>query len=548
MHVVHSSHWRAKETRAEQLRLLLLAAVSGATAVSISCAGRSVDDDRRGDAGETSAAGTVGSNGGSSGSANGGSAGSSSGSGGTVQEPVGRPPHGCVAQPLWPDSTNLEACTGDFVHRTSNAACPLPAREGMPDGGTGENPIGSCTTDADCVAAAHGYCTEYFGPGRYTQCVYACETNADCAPGKVCSCEGNYSHASDSAPLMIGRCADADCTSDAECGEGLLCIAQLDTVTACGPPRPGHYRCQTPEDRCSGASDCGGGYVRCLHQDERFACVQQSGTGGSCGRPFLVFGRARTAELAPSCDWSDVSALPSCPDLPASALTRITQHYLGAALMEHASIAAFARFSLQLLALGAPASLLEASARAVADETRHARLCFALAARYGGSSLAPGPLDVSGALDEVELLDVVRLVIDEGCVGESVAALAAHAAADLASDPAVKRLLSGIAEDETRHAELAFRFVAWAAGRDARVERVVRERLAALLTETESALPAVAPIPPLEEFEALLAHGVLDAAAQQFVRSTALENVVIPALRSVARRQRAETGRVRAVG
>jgi hypothetical protein len=208
--------------------------------------------------------------------------------------------------------------------------------------------------------------------------------------------------------------------------------------------------------------------------------------------------------------------------------------------MEHASIAAFARFSLQLLALGAPASLVEASAQALVDETRHARLCFGLAARYAEGEMAPGPLDVNGALDQVDLLDIVRLAIDEGCVGESVAALEAQAAADLATDPSVKRLLAAIAADETRHAELAFRFVAWAAARDARVQSVVRSRLRTLLVEAGTALESA----QLKGSAALLAHGVLDAATRCELRHAALRDVVMPALRALAGNERTERATV----
>ncbi len=65
--------------------------------------------------------------------------------------------------------------------------------------------------------------------------------------------------------------------------------------------------------------------------------------------------------------------------------------WLRNALMEHASIAAFARFTLELLAVGAPADLIRDSNAAASDETRHAELCFALASEYLGESEGPGP-------------------------------------------------------------------------------------------------------------------------------------------------------------
>jgi len=130
--------------------------------------------------------------------------------------------------------------------------------------------------------------------------------------------------------------------------------------------------------------------------------------------------------------------------------------------MEHASIAAFARFSLQLLSLGAPPELVEACTQALADETAHTKLCFGIASAYAGRAIGPGPLDVSKSLNVTSLGDIVDLVIAEGCFGETAAALEALDAASTASDPVIIAAYTRIAADELRHAELAFRFVRWA--------------------------------------------------------------------------------------
>jgi hypothetical protein len=191
--------------------------------------------------------------------------------------------------------------------------------------------------------------------------------------------------------------------------------------------------------------------------------------------------------------------------------------------MEHASIAAFSRFSLQLLALGAPSDLLMDTARAMADETRHARLCFGLAERYGLRAVGPGKLDMTGALGELDLLEVVEMVTLEGCIGESGAALEAAWAAEAAAEPSLKAALSGIAEDEARHAALAFRFVAWAATRDARVlprvKALVAEAAATSADETERSAGG-----------GLEALGVLDGRTRLAARAAALRDVIPAAL------------------
>jgi hypothetical protein len=284
--------------------------------------------------------------------------------------------------------------------------------------------------------------------------------------------------------------------------------------------RPVEYHCQTPEDECAGPWNCVTAQS-CVHQEGHFTCVGQ----GACGRPFLVAGAPRQAPLGGALDWTET--LPAIGDL--GTLTEeqratVARHFVEAALMEHASIAAFARFSLQLLALGAPSDLLMETARAMADETQHARLCFGLAERYGLRAVAPGRLDVTGALGEVDLLDVVEMVTLEGCIGESSAALEAAWAAEAAVDPVVKEALAGIAEDEARHAALAFRFVAWAAARDARVLPRVRELVAEAATTTDG-----------DDTErsarhALEAHGVLDRGTRRAARAAALRDVIPGAL------------------
>jgi hypothetical protein len=192
--------------------------------------------------------------------------------------------------------------------------------------------------------------------------------------------------------------------------------------------------------------------------------------------------------------------------------------------MEHASIAAFARFSLQLLALGAPRELVAAAAEAMADETRHAERCFELASRYGGRDLGPGALDVQGALGAVELLEIVDLVVAEGCIGETAAALEARWAADAATEPLVREVLLGIADDEARHAVLAWKFVAWAAARDPRVAARVTAHIEAAKREQAQRSRSARDEAP--QSEALAAHGVLTESARRDARAVVLRELL----------------------
>ncbi len=196
---------------------------------------------------------------------------------------------------------------------------------------------------------------------------------------------------------------------------------------------------------------------------------------------------------------------------------------------EHASVAAFDRFSLGLLAVGAPPELLEASHHAALDEIVHARLGFALASTYAGSSLGPGPLPITGALDAVaSLSDLVRATITEGCVGETLAAIEVKAAIGTTTESAARLALTIIAEDEARHSELAWSFVRWAVEVAPDTRRLAR----ATFDETLPHAAAAGSSGACHE-QALSAFGFLSQADRLVERTRAVQAVLIPAARAL---------------
>lgn len=252
-------------------------------------------------------------------------------------------------------------------------------------------------------------------------------------------------------------------------------------------------------------------------------CYVMSG-GCPIGRPFIVADAARQAELASRKDWL-APASPDVSRLDAATRRALADAYGKDALAEHASVAAFARFVLECLALGAPVHIVSEAQRALADEIEHARLSFALASAYGGQELGPTPLDVRGALGSVELEDSVRRTIREGCIAETVAAALVHAAASAAKDAFVASALAKVAEDERRHAVLAWRFVRWALEQgDAALFSVVAE-------EFQSARERVG-FGAVTDFDgdarALHAHGYLSVEERHRVALETLEHVVLP--------------------
>jgi hypothetical protein len=195
-----------------------------------------------------------------------------------------------------------------------------------------------------------------------------------------------------------------------------------------------------------------------------------------CGRPFYVQDRPRVADVAARRDWADRER-PHVEGLDTATRQRLATAWLEDALAEHASIASFARFAMQLLALGAPPELLADTHAAMDDELEHARLCFALASAYAGRELGPGTLPIGDALlDALDLEAAVVSAIREGCIGETMAAMQAEVAFGLAGDPAVLRALDRIKRDEAAHAALAWRFVDWAVKSGGnRIREVARE-------------------------------------------------------------------------
>jgi hypothetical protein len=130
---------------------------------------------------------------------------------------------------------------------------------------------------------------------------------------------------------------------------------------------------------------------------------------------------------------------------------------------EHASIASFARVSLALLAQGAPPDLIERTSRAALDEVAHARFAFGVASARAGRPIGPGALDVARALPiPATLAELAREAFADGCMSESRAAIAARREAVRTPAGALRDTMLRVADDEERHAELAWRIAAWA--------------------------------------------------------------------------------------
>jgi hypothetical protein len=125
------------------------------------------------------------------------------------------------------------------------------------------------------------------------------------------------------------------------------------------------------------------------------------------------------------------------------------------ALLEHASVAAFARLSLSLLAFGAPPDLVARAHEAALDEIRHAKISFANAGG-GQRGIGPGPCPAFAELSaHRSIAELAEETYVDGCVGETIASLKLRMYGD-------DETIVAMARDEERHAELAWRIVEWA--------------------------------------------------------------------------------------
>ncbi|MBK9752712.1 MAG: hypothetical protein IPO88_04250 [Nannocystis sp.] len=248
------------------------------------------------------------------------------------------------------------------------------------------------------------------------------------------------------------------------------------------------------------------------------------------GRPLLADDQALRAPLRPGSAWlSGHVSEDSVAALPLAARRHLAGLWLRDAGDEHAAVAAFARATLELMAVGAPPELIFASQQASLDEIHHARSCFSLAALYADEPAEPGPLPALAPRDG-GLVALARNTFLEGCLGETVAALAALRAGRSCQLAPVREVLATIADDETRHAELAWATLAFTVHHGGpAVAAALRELASSIGDRLHDASPE--PELPAElTREVLAAHGRLGPAALATARSDAWHDIVVPTL------------------
>ncbi|MRG92478.1 ferritin-like domain-containing protein [Polyangium spumosum] len=422
-------------------------------------------------------------------------------------------------EPSNPTRTGWVAEKNGNVHRASRVTCDatidLPACAGT------ESRL-SCKTDADCTEKPHGKCTSGVGQiGTYCGCTYACETDDECGAGQACVCKGTGA-----LRARHSVCAEASCSTDADCSENSCGLSAYfngcyEKVT---------LACRTKEDTCRSDADCqklprsGGACVARGQKGEKptWQCGSMSCV---IGRPLVISGEARAAKPRARADWR--AALDFEVDaLSLEAREAISAHHAAIAAMEHASIASFSRFTLQLLALGAPAELVAEAQIASLDEVTHAQVEYAIASRLAGRFIGPDKLPEATARLESDVISFVEALVMEGCVGETLGAAEGQEVLRGVRDDGLRAALAKIAADEERHAALAWKTLQWALGAFGAEAREAAERAFARALVIHGEDPAEGPVEN-EEF------GVLGARTLGARRREVLRSVVGPCLRTL---------------
>jgi hypothetical protein len=216
----------------------------------------------------------------------------------------------------------------------------------------------------------------------------------------------------------------------------------------------------------------------------------------SRGRQLRRFGRVLLPRVAPGGAWTEV---PLTAQVDEPARRALAAQWRENGRTEHASVAAFARLTLDLMALGAPPALVAAANRDALDEIRHTELCFSLARALDGEREGPAPFPEAQrarTLPPSRTLALAALAVDslvDGALHEGVSARVIARLVKRCEEPQIRAVLKEIAADEGRHAAHGWDVVAWclAEGGGA-VADALRGALQTLPREMRTPLPDAA--------------------------------------------------------
>ena len=129
-------------------------------------------------------------------------------------------------------------------------------------------------------------------------------------------------------------------------------------------------------------------------------------------------------------------------------------------LAEHASIATFSKFNLELMSIGSPLWLIQLATNAITDEIRHTQIAFDIANTMNhNDELCNTPnkfpshkINIDGDWNKIALDTAIG-----GCIGETISALTM----EVGFNNIIDEYIYSIAKDEIRHSALAWTAIKW---------------------------------------------------------------------------------------
>jgi hypothetical protein len=232
----------------------------------------------------------------------------------------------------------------------------------------------------------------------------------------------------------------------------------------------------------AGLTDAGpldGGPVELTENDCELVCPPPAETWTSCE---LVSTNPPTVQCSCEHVCTIIGRRPAgLRAAPARAATPFAEFLATSAHLEGAAVVAFEGLAREVRRHNGPASLVARLRAAARDEVRHERAMTRLARREG---IEPPAVEVDAEVERS--LEAFALEnATEGCVFETHAALLATWQSRAASDPVIRRVMRGIARDETRHAEASWAIARWA---NPRLTSEERRRVAAAREEAVAQL------------------------------------------------------------
>lgn len=215
--------------------------------------------------------------------------------------------------------------------------------------------------------------------------------------------------------------------------------------------------------------------------------------GFARGRQIRRHGKPVLPGLRANADWSSDAAIAlESASYPAG----LAEQWRENGKTEHASVAAFARLTLDLMALGAPPALIAAANQDALDEIRHTEICFSLARAIDGQAESPAPFPEAQAvatLPRKRSMALAKVAVDslvDGALNEGVSARIIAKLARRAELAEIRERLKEIAADEGRHAAHGWDVLEWClAEGGAPVAAALRGSVGALPRAMRSTMP-----------------------------------------------------------